>query len=129
MQIAALLSDLKSLSVCSHSAAINLVNVHKHLDDNTKTNTNTGNKSTTDNSNRVERSGSADSDAGQSQAQLQSELDAANTNQDVDLKRANDLVALHYAVKVKHQESGMDKELLHARRVVGGVLTSLAQRG
>lgn len=124
MQVAALLSDLKSLSVCSHAAALNLVNVHKHLD----------NAGTTHDD--IETSGndksklSDDSTQRQSQSHLQSERDASTSNSDPDpdLKRANDLVSLHYAAKIKHQESGLDKELLHARRVVGGVLTSLAQR-
>ena len=46
---------------------------------------------------------------------------------DPDLQRAKDLIALHYDVKVKHQQSGLDDDLLQARRDVYNVLSQLAQ--
>ncbi len=42
------------------------------------------------------------------------------------MQRATDLVELHYGVKVKHA-SGIDKELVEARRDVEGVMERLRQ--
>lgn len=43
---------------------------------------------------------------------------------DVDLKRAHDLLELHYSVKIAHQD-GTDKELNDAREAVAEVMRSL----
>jgi hypothetical protein len=97
MQIAALLSDLKSLSVCPHEAALNLVTVHQRLDNDQF----------------------VDAEA--------SSKESVTENSDPDLQRANDLISLHYGVKVKYMENGLDPELLQARREVANVLSQLAQ--
>jgi hypothetical protein len=97
MQIAALLSDLKSLSVCPHEAALNLVTVHQRLDNDRF----------------------VDAEA--------SSKESVTENSDPDLQRANDLISLHYGVKVKYMENGLDPELLQARREVANVLSQLAQ--
>jgi len=44
---------------------------------------------------------------------------------DPDLHRAQELVSLHYDVKVNHLRSGLDPELVEARRRVDEVLASL----
>lgn len=99
MQVAALLSDLKSLSVCPHQAAINLVSIHKSINDNVPDSSNQSFSlaATTD------IDGSIDSD----------------------LKRAEELVSLHQSVKVRHIQNGPDAELLQARQNVSRVLHSL----
>lgn len=97
MQIAALLSDLKSLSVCPHEAALNLVTVHQRLDNGQFVNAEADSK------------------------------EPVTENSDADLQRANDLISLHYGVKVKYMGNGLDPELLQARREVANVLSQLAQ--
>ena len=99
MQTASFLSDLKSLSVCPHQAALNLVTVYQrpHPDP-----------------------------APNSPATESTKSDAKSTS-DPDLQRANDLVSLHYAVKVKHQESGLDEDFLQARRDVSRVISWLTE--
>ena len=44
---------------------------------------------------------------------------------DPDLKRAKELVDLHYGMKLKYRESGLDQDLLQARRNVESVKRSL----
>jgi len=97
MQVVAFLSDLKSLSVCPHQAAINLVSVHKTTQDR-------------------DQQPVTDSVSGQ---------DNAEKSVDSDLQRADELVSLHLNVKLKHIESGPDAELLEARQAVSRVLASL----
>lgn len=97
MQVVAFLSDLKSLSVCPHQAAINLVSVHK----------------TTQGRDQQPVTDSMD---GQ---------DNTEETVDSDLQRADELVSLHQNVKLKHIESGPDAELLEARQAVTRVLASL----
>ena len=46
-------------------------------------------------------------------------------DEDPDLKRANEIVSLHNDVKVKHLESGLDYEIIQARRDVEKVLAAL----
>jgi hypothetical protein len=93
MQIAAFLSDLSSLNIAPHTAALAMVTVHKP------------NSTTTS-----------------------AELTPSNSAsaQDPDIQRANELVSLHYAVKVKHRQSGLDEELLWAREKVNDVLRALS---
>lgn len=95
------MSDLKSLSVCPHQAAINLVSVYK-----------TVNGEDRDSSKALSR---ARSNSGK--------------NEDVDneLQRAEELVSLHQNVKLKHLETGPDAELLEAKQAVSRVLESLNQ--
>lgn len=44
---------------------------------------------------------------------------------DPDLKRAKELVDLHYGMKLKYRESGLDQDMLKARRDVESVRRSL----
>jgi hypothetical protein len=53
--------------------------------------------------------------------------DAGTT--DPDLQRAKDLLELHYGVKVKYQEEGLDGELQRAREDVERVSRELSMRG
>ncbi|KAJ9664388.1 hypothetical protein H2198_000317 [Neophaeococcomyces mojaviensis] len=97
MQVAAFLSDLKSLSVCPHEAAMKLVSVHEEKLGKTQV------------------------------GQDESRIDTTNINKgdDEDLRRANDLVYLHQNVKMKNIEHGFDKELIQAREDIQKVLASL----
>lgn len=103
MQVAAFLSDLRSLSVCSHESAIGLVQTYKSLD--------------------TKNSGGSIEPAQGGNSNLQ---DATKTT-DQDLQRADELVSLHQNVKLKHIQTGQDQELLQARQVVQSVLASLAR--
>ncbi|KAL2048429.1 hypothetical protein N7G274_000340 [Stereocaulon virgatum] len=99
MQIASILSDLTSLRVCDHSAALALVSVHK-----------SDAKSST--------IGSDPDNALKS---------VSKAEDDVDMQRATDLVELHYGVKMSHME-GEDAGLRQARRDVDRVLETLDRR-
>jgi len=96
MQVAAFLSDLKSLSVCPHQAAINLVSVHETIQDNN-----------------------------QSSVDAQKPQENTDNSTDGDLQRAEELVSLHQNVKMKHIVNGPDADLAEARRAVSRVLASL----
>ncbi|KAK6373879.1 hypothetical protein LTS17_007848 [Exophiala oligosperma] len=101
MQIAAFLSDLKSLSICPHEAAIALVapkNAGSHGQ--TSTQPDTGNSSTTQPS-------------------------PPGPGNDLELARANELVSLHYNVKVKYVETGPDPELQHAAAMINHIIQDL----
>lgn len=101
MQPSHLLSDLSSLSepLCDHDAAIKLVSVHK-----TTTNPLT-NQDTTTNTTASKPS-----------------------SENADLKRANDLISLHYDVKVKYADGGsLGGEVMAARQMVAGVLSALSR--
>lgn len=50
----------------------------------------------------------------------------AETQVDPDLQRAQELVSLHYNVKVNHVRSGLDPETIEARRRVDEVMAVLA---
>jgi len=100
MQVAALLSDLKSLTVCTHGAALKLVSVHEVLQQD------------------KERTGSSTSAVDTTQS---------NKDNDEDLERANELCILHQDVKMRHIQHGFDKELVEARENVQKVLASLNQ--
>jgi len=93
MQVVTILSDLKSLSVCQHEAALKMVTVHKTT-----------------------------SETLSSSVQEPSISERA-TN--ADLQRAKELVSLHYGVKVRFLESGLDVDLLQARWDVDHVLRAL----
>ncbi|KIX10318.1 uncharacterized protein Z518_01400 [Rhinocladiella mackenziei CBS 650.93] len=100
MQIAAFLSDLKSLSICSHKAAIALVKPDMGT--------------ATDERNALS-----------SQRETSGKPSSAETPLDPDLQRANELVSLHYEVKVKYLETGPDPELIQAAKDVDQVLSAL----
>lgn len=97
MQIAAFLSDLKSLSACPHDAAITLVSIYKQTSNTDSTSNNNDNPS-------------------------QESNDPAA---DEDTTRATELITLHQNVKLKHLHSGPDFELLQARQDVAKVLAAL----
>lgn len=50
---------------------------------------------------------------------------AEQKNNDPDLQRAKDVVDLHYGVKVRYEERGLDEELVEARRKVEDVIRGL----
>lgn len=100
MKAVALLSDLKSLSVCSHESAINLVTTYKTLDNNDE----------------------------QKASAVHDEPYGTSTVTDEDLRRADELVSLHQNVKLKHIHAGPDQDLLQARQAVQAVLTSLTRQ-
>lgn len=104
MKVTALLSDLKSLSVCSHESAINLVKTYKSPDTNGE-----------DNGGAVHEKNTAGAYG-------------SSTTTDEDLRRADELVSLHQNVKLKHMQAGPDRELLQARQAVQAVLASLARQ-
>jgi hypothetical protein len=108
MQTAILLSDLKSLAVCPPEAALKLVNIHKALD----------------------QSKDQKNDQLRDQDQHSRQSDAVDNmeGQGNDLQRASDLISLHYQVKVRHQEGGLDGEALQARKDVANVLSQLVTR-
>ncbi|KIV90898.1 hypothetical protein PV10_05502 [Exophiala mesophila] len=93
MQVAALFSDLKSLTICSHEAALALVTPRAGQD---------GVNPSTDPSQFVHKAPA-----------------------DSDLQKAQELVSLHYDIKVGISESGLDPELLESRRRVHQVLADL----
>ncbi|CAI7564809.1 unnamed protein product [Penicillium palitans] len=97
MQVAEILSDINSLRVCGHNEALALVNVHKNI---------TGSDST-------ESSGSA-------------LADKSPTDDKADLRRAKELVELHYEVKARHANGTVDEELSQARQDVRRVLRELS---
>ncbi|KAJ5780650.1 hypothetical protein N7457_005810 [Penicillium paradoxum] len=96
MQIAEILSDITSLRVCGHNEALALVNVHKNI---------AGPEST--------ESGSASADK-------------SPAEDNTDLRRAKELVELHYEVKARHASGTVDEELSQARRDVRRILRELS---
>ncbi|RHZ65321.1 uncharacterized protein CDV56_106171 [Aspergillus thermomutatus] len=98
MQVAEILSDLTSLRVCDYNDALALVTVNERL-----------------NEARVppdDRSKAAVSKRQQEQ-------------QNDDLRRAKELVDLHYEMKAKHAHGMVDEELTRAREEVNRVLKEL----
>lgn len=92
MQVAAFLSDLKSLSVCSHEAALNLVCVYKTADI------------------QVHRETVSTRDEQKS-----------TSNEDDDRKRADELALLHRDVKLKHArapDTGLAEARAGIRRII-----------
>ena len=101
MQPSHLLSDLSSLSepLCDHDAAIKLVSVHK-----------------------------ASTDAPSNQDTTTNATSSKPSSENADLKRANDLISLHYDVKVKYADGGnLGGEVMAARQMVAGVLSALSR--
>ncbi|KAI4247746.1 MAG: hypothetical protein L6R40_001332 [Gallowayella cf. fulva] len=96
MQIASILSDLTSLRVCDHNAALALVST---------------------------RAPAADTQASESSKQEDAPTPQRAAN-DPDMQRAMDLMELHRGVKMKHVQ-GEDQELIQARKHVDAVLAKL----
>ncbi|KAL8899506.1 MAG: hypothetical protein Q9207_006172 [Kuettlingeria erythrocarpa] len=96
MQIASILSDLMSLRVCEHSAALALVSTRAPASDTL----------------------GAESSAHGKPVELKEE------DKDPDMQRAMDLMELHYGVKMKHVR-GEDRGLEQSRRDVDAVLAKL----
>ena len=58
-------------------------------------------------------------------AHRQSDRSKEQPDTNPDLKRAKDLIELHYSVKVAYEDQGVDAELIDARQKVDGVLRDL----
>lgn len=101
MQVAAVLSDLKSLSVCPPDAAMRLV------------------------STQLDREHNATNDQ-TSNTKALADLDQSS---DPALQRAHQLLRLHQEVKVNPLQQGFDKDLIKAREDVQRVLAALNQIG
>ena len=102
MQPSHLLSDLSSLSepLCDHDAAIKLVSVHK----------------------------TSISPPTNQDATMNTTTTSKPSSENADLKRANDLISLHYDVKVKYADGGnLGGEVMAARQMVAGVLSALSR--
>ncbi|KIW71445.1 hypothetical protein PV04_03613 [Phialophora macrospora] len=110
MQIAAFLSDLKSLSICSHEAALALVKPPAPAEA------------------EAEVEATEATAPKKSEAQLSHfHSSGSDTGRDKDLQRVNELVSLHYDVKLKYLETGPDPELERAGRDVDEVLAALSR--
>ncbi|KAL9604819.1 MAG: hypothetical protein Q9219_000267 [cf. Caloplaca sp. 3 TL-2023] len=96
MQIASILSDLTSLQVCDHTAALALVSTRAPASESTATEP-TRRKGTPKN---------------------------RENDYDRDMDRAMDLMELHHEVKMKHVQ-GEDRGLMQARKDVNAVLAKL----
>ncbi|KAJ5124391.1 uncharacterized protein N7515_008216 [Penicillium bovifimosum] len=96
MQVAEILSDINSLRVCGYNEAMALVNVHKTI---------------------------VGPESAESGGQL---VDKSSAEDKADLRRAKELVELHYEVKARHADGVVDEELNQARRDVGRVLRELS---
>ncbi|KAJ5114924.1 hypothetical protein NUU61_000683 [Penicillium alfredii] len=99
MQVAEILSDITSLRVCGHNEALALVNTH---------NTVSG----------LERRTSGETSTATTN-------DGDQLTKDEDLRRAKELVELHYEVKARHANGMVDDALSRARDDVQRVLKEL----
>ncbi|KAI4277603.1 MAG: hypothetical protein LQ337_001626 [Flavoplaca oasis] len=100
MQIASILSDLTSLRVCDHNAALALVSTRAPASDSITPNAIQPFKSKGDH----------------------------KTKNDPDMERAMDLIELHQGVKMAHVR-GQDQALTQARKEVDAVLAELERLG
>ncbi|EXJ63530.1 uncharacterized protein A1O5_11291 [Cladophialophora psammophila CBS 110553] len=105
MQVAAFLSDLKSLSVCSHEAAIALVKPSLIT--------------TADDTNQ--------SPAKAEETPGRPLQPSTSEHHDQDLQRANELVSLYYDVKLKYLETGPDPDLVQAGKHVDQIIAALSR--
>ncbi|KAB8204475.1 hypothetical protein BDV34DRAFT_197553 [Aspergillus parasiticus] len=96
MQVAEILSDLTSLRVCDYNDALTLVTVH-------------------------ERAPAEPSPADGSLVAASQQGEKAND----DLRRAKELVDLHYEIKARHADGTVDEDLARAREDVNRVLREL----
>ncbi|RJE26792.1 hypothetical protein PHISCL_00817 [Aspergillus sclerotialis] len=96
MQVAEILSDLTSLRVCDHNDALALVTVNEKL-------------------------------ASQQPDEAKDHLDPSpgTKTPNEDLRRAKELVDLHYEIKAKHANGTVDDDLLQTRAKVNRVLSEL----
>lgn len=92
MHVAAFLSDLKSLSVCSHESALSLVKVYDKIHGD------------------IKDSSAADANHADEKCEP--------AQYDEDLRRADELVSLHQNVKLRHLDTGPDQEWQQARQAV-----------
>ncbi|OQE30003.1 hypothetical protein PENSTE_c002G10303 [Penicillium steckii] len=97
MKVAEILSDLTSLRVCDHNAALALVNAHQS----------TLNKSSSSKADPVS-------------------TDAIGSTENTDLQRAKQLVELHSEVKSRHSNGEVGFALQQARAEVHEVLRQLS---
>ncbi|KAJ6114546.1 hypothetical protein N7486_000324 [Penicillium sp. IBT 16267x] len=104
MQVAEILSDITSLRVCGHNEAVSLVNANQSI---------TG---TSDTDPKINPAVNASNEAPGTQ------LDKKNE----DLRRAKELVKLHYEFKSRHSDGEVDDALRKAREDVELVLSELA---
>ncbi|MCJ1252624.1 hypothetical protein MMC24_000430 [Lignoscripta atroalba] len=134
MQIAEILSDLNSLRVCDHDAAIALVTSHQTLSPSRPSPPSTHKPSSPSLTarNRPENpdhnTSSPPKPTPSNNTQHRSDLKLEGDGNDPDLQRAIDLVDLHYGVKVKHMQS-LDMGLRQARLDVNAVLEKLKGGG
>ncbi|KAL9121455.1 MAG: hypothetical protein Q9187_001992 [Circinaria calcarea] len=119
MQIAQILSDLTSLRVCDHDAAIALVSSHKAPP---KTPASSQSDSTPAQSSRKQSDTSSLWISKPTFTRRTSAIEGAE--EDPDLQRAIDLVELHFGLKEKHLQ-GVDMGLRQARVEVDRVLQRL----
>ncbi|KAJ5668483.1 uncharacterized protein N7477_007053 [Penicillium maclennaniae] len=103
MQVAEILSDITSLRVCGHYEGLNLVNVNKNVAGTDVSDT------------RVASTENPTAGA-----------DKAEQAKKDNLRKAKELVELHYEVKSRHANGEVDQELRQAREGVERVLRELA---
>ncbi|RAQ54883.1 hypothetical protein AFGD_009556 [Aspergillus flavus] len=96
MQVAEILSDLTSLRVCDYNDALTLVTVHERTP--------------------------AELSPADGRLVVASQP-GEKTNDD--LRRAKELVGLHYEIKARHADGTVDEELARAREDVNRVLREL----
>ncbi|KAI9813094.1 MAG: hypothetical protein M1827_004314 [Pycnora praestabilis] len=112
MQIASIIADLTSLNVCDYDSALALLNASKDLPSKLTTPT---------------TSSSSPPSYSPPQRPSQSRQISDQANSDPDLKRAKDIMELHYGVKVRY-EGGLGEEMREARRRVNGILRELLEK-
>ncbi|KAJ5930031.1 hypothetical protein N7466_005524 [Penicillium verhagenii] len=101
MQVAEILSDITSLRVCGHNEALSLVNANQSLADTSATEI--SNSST-----------------------VNASHDTQLNNKQDHLRRAKELVKLHYEFKSRHSDGEVDSALQKSREDVEQVLAELA---
>ncbi|KAH8426729.1 uncharacterized protein LDX57_004462 [Aspergillus melleus] len=101
MQVAEILSDLTSLRVCDHHDALALVTVNDRL--------------------------SASRIPSEHPSSGISKDENLGDSADEDLRRAKELVELHYEIKARHADGRVDGELAQAREGVDRVLRDLGR--
>ncbi|PLN82288.1 hypothetical protein BDW42DRAFT_167002 [Aspergillus taichungensis] len=102
MQVAQILSDLTSLQVCDHHDALALVTVND----------------------RIPRAHAAEEIASPAKS---ASIDPARQTVHDDLRRATELVELHYEIKARHADGMVDDDLARARAEVDRVLMEMEE--
>ncbi|PYH93818.1 hypothetical protein BO71DRAFT_399436 [Aspergillus ellipticus CBS 707.79] len=100
MQVAEILSDLTSLRVQDHHDALALVTVHERIPH--------------------------EADQGSQTIPSQGSGTAHDGHANEDLRRAKELMELHYEIKARHAGGTVDEELARAREEVNRVLRELS---